>query len=268
MNYNSIKDNLHGPEEDAVQFIAYVTRLANEKNHRNQPKNPWMQHRSLGYITLAYNQVVATGLVFDGKNITLISTGISYNYQAYKNKMLLAYPETILDIDLVYKNDTFTFDKNSGKVAYTHNIADPFSRNDDDILGGYCVIKNKRGEFLTTLTRDEINKHRAVAKTDKIWAQWFVEMAKKTLIKKASRLHFDDVYDKINSLDNENIDLNLPVDIDLGVKGEVEAIDDLKSLEKYFHANCEKHRSNVDGFYKLITIRKKELTDDVNSQHK
>ena len=259
MDYGSIKPNLHGHEGNADRFIAYVTKLATVTDNRSQLRNPWMQHRSLGYLTLVYNMVYDTGLEFDGANITLISTGVSYNYQAYKNKMLLAYPETVLDLDLVYKGDVFSVGKKSGAVDYTHTMADPFKRVNDDILGGYCVIKNKRGEFLTTLTRGELDKHRAVAKTDMIWKAWYVEMCKKTLIKKASRLHFDDVYEKINNLDNENIDLDLPIDINIKVKGDVERIDNLVDLEKYFHANRGKHADNNDWFNGLVASRKNEL---------
>lgn len=259
LNYGSIKPNLHGSEVDADRFIAYCTKLATDKNHKGQLKNPWMQHRTLGYLTLSYNMVYDTGLIFDGVNITIISTGISYNYQAYKNKMLLAYPESTIDLDLVYEGDEFVVGKDSGSVMYTHKMSNPFAHTDDAILGGYCVIKNKRGEFLTTLTKPELDKHRAVAKTDRIWRAWYVEMCKKTLIKKASRLHFDDVYEKINGLDNENVDLDLPLGIDVKVKGEVEEIDNLIDLEKYFHENRGKHTENNDWFNGLVASRKHEL---------
>jgi recombinational DNA repair protein RecT len=121
--------------------------------------------------------------------------------------MLIAYPESKIDLSIVYDGDVISFRKESGKVEYSHEIASPFARDDSSVIGGYCVIKNVRGEFLTTLTREEIDKHRKIARTDSIWKQWFVEMATKTVIKKACSQHFRDVFEKMESDDNESYDL-------------------------------------------------------------
>lgn len=71
---------------------------------------------------------------------------------------------------LFTKADVFSFSKENGVVSYSHQMADPFGHKEEDIIGGYCIIKNKRGEFITTLSRDEINKARRVAKTQTILA--------------------------------------------------------------------------------------------------
>ena len=119
--------------------------------------------------------------------------------------MYNVYPESVIDCQLVREGDEFDFSKESGKVIYTHKISNPFEKK--EIIGAYCIIKNKRGEFITILTKDDIDKHRKVAKTDYIWRQWFDEMALKTVVKKACKLHFADVYQNIEEVDNENYDL-------------------------------------------------------------
>jgi hypothetical protein len=230
MNPEAIKKGLSQyPENQVSNYVAYLYRLESEKTKDGGLKNPWMKGRKDDFLIRAFKLVSDDGLVFDGDDITLQSTGISYNYQAYKNKMLLAYPETVIDVSLVYEGDTFEFSKQSGKVQYVHNIGNPFSREDADIIGAYCVIKNHRGEFLTLLSKKDIDKHRKVAKTDFIWKSWFAEMAMKTIMKKACKQHFKDVFKTIETLDNENYDLEK---VDDTVNKKQAFIDNLEKLTK------------------------------------
>ena len=161
-------DNVH-----VEQYVDYLNKLQNEVHKITKKKvNPWIHYRTDEILAKYFIQVDAQGLVFDGKHITLQAKGVSFDYVAYKNKMLLTYPETIMDISIVYKGDTFEFRKKDGKVIYSHEIINPFGQTEDNIVGGYCVIKNQRGEFLTLLSKADIDKHRKVANTDKIWSKW------------------------------------------------------------------------------------------------
>lgn len=208
MNIEEIRSLIGNGDETLINnYLAYVYELETKKK-KGVVANPWMKHKTPAYLARIYNAVAADNIIFDGIDVTLQNTGISYSYQAYKNRMIAVYPESIIDVGLVYNGDTFNFKKESGTVKYNHTLLNPFSQTDDNIIGGYCVIKNKRGEFLTTLTRPDIDKHRRVAKTDYIWKAWFVEMAMKTLIKKACKTHFKDSFTTIETLDNENYDLD------------------------------------------------------------
>ncbi|MDD2263113.1 MAG: recombinase RecT [Clostridia bacterium] len=220
-------------EKEAVEnYASYCQRLLLEKTKDGKLKNPFMQYKKPEELANLFRRVLADGLIFDGKHITLQSTGISYDYIAYKNKMLLAYPESKIDVSVVSDKDEFSFSKENGLVSYEHKIKEPFGNN--NIVGAYCVIKNNRGEFLTMLNMEEIDKHRKVAKTDYIWQSWFKEMVLKTVIKKACKQHFDDVYTKIEELDNENYDLENPLDIDIKVKQEIEATTNEADLNKVY----------------------------------
>jgi len=240
-------------EKNAEQFASYIIGLELKKKD-GKVVNYWIQGRTEDEMADLFKRVAKDGLVFDGKHITLQSTGISYDYIAYKNKMLLAYPESKVDVSLVYEGDEFNVAKESGSVIYTHNIKEPFGRETKDIVGGYCIIRNKRGEFLTILNKEEIDKHRKVAKTDFIWNQWFAEMSLKTVIKKAVKLHFDDVYKNIEDLDNENYDLDNSLDIDIEHKTAIDEMKTVKELTEYF----TKHQDNKD-VVKYIAKKKEEL---------
>ena len=195
------------PPQPVENFINYVRKLRVDKKKGGQLKNPWASRWADSTFVTLFKKVAATGMYIDGKHITINSNGVSYDYIAYKNKMLMVYPETQIDVQLVYDGDTTEFSKQSGKVVYRHILASPFGSKDEDIVGGYCVIKNKRGEFLTTISKADIEKHRGVAKQDYIWSAWYKEMALKTIIKKAVKVHFDDIYQGMEDLDNDQYDL-------------------------------------------------------------
>lgn len=220
-------------QKEAVEnYASYCARLKLEKNKEGKLKNPFMQYKKEEELAELFKRVLADGLIFDGKHITLQSTGVCYDYIAYKNKMLLAYPESKIDMSVVNDKDTFSFSRANGKVFYEHQMTEPFQK--ENIIGAYCVIKNNRGEFLTLLNKEELEKHRKVAKTDYIWSAWFKEMVLKTVIKKACKQHFDDVYTKIEELDNENYDLENTLDIDIKVKQEIEATTTEADLNKVY----------------------------------
>jgi len=243
----------HNPEQ-VEKFAAYVTRLFQEKKD-GKPKNYWLQSRKEEEMADLFKRVARDGLVFDGVHITLQSTGISYDYVAFKNKMLLAYPDSKIDVQLVYEGDEFSVAKESGSVVYSHSIKNPLSQDPKQITGGYCVIQNKRGEFITLLSKDDIARHRKVAKTDFIWQAWPKEMALKTVIKKACKQHFDDIYEGINELDNGNYDLDNPIDVELKHKQAIEKIDKLADLTDYWREN----QGSGKGFDLLIKARREQL---------
>lgn len=243
------------PNEYVETYTAYILSLANEKDKTGKLKNPWMGYKNDEQYANLFKRVFKDGLVFDGKHITLQSTGVSYDYVAYKNKMLLAYPESKIDMAIVYEGDDFSVSKETGSVVYQHNIAKPFNQKDSDIIGAYCVISNKRGDFITLLSREDLDKHRKVAKTDFIWATWLKEMVLKTIIKKACKQHFNDIYESIDEVDNDNYDLEIPLGIDLDYKKEIDAINNIDELREYYKNNTGKGKD----FNKYVVIRKEQL---------
>lgn len=262
MKRDVLKGLLSDYESEKVEtYINYCARIESEKKN-GVLKNPWMAHRSDQVLANFFKAVSLDKLSFDGKHITLQSTGISYDYVAFKNKMLIAYPESLVDMALVYKDDSFLFKKESGHVHYTHEIKNPFGQSEADIIGGYCVIKNKRGEFLTLLSVDDIEKHRKVAKTDFIWKNWFVEMAMKTVIKKACKQHFSDIFQNIETLDNENYDVEQSLEISIETKQELEELKTVPEIEAYYKANAGKNAGIKQDFIKACATRKEAIVKE------
>jgi len=262
MNYNQIKSGLTGfdtPEID--RYINYLKYLETEKEKDGTLKNKWFVYFKEKDAIDIYTKVAIDNLCIDGETITLQFKGrvmVSYNYQAYKNRLLNIYPESMFDIQIVNDGDEFSFHKENGKVIYSHKIKDPFNPS-PKIIGTYCIIKNKRGEFLETLNMTDIEKMKSVAKTKNVWDQWFSEMVLKSVIKRACKRHFADITTNIEKIDNENYDLNL-VDFDSNIEKKINEATDFKTLSKIF----KDEKSNVTDevkFVRLLTDRKIELME-------
>lgn len=198
-------------EEHIVKYANYCAKI------QNDPKSSFAKKYNENHFAMFFEQVAADSLVFDGVHITLQSTGISYDYIAYKNKMLSVYPESTVDVQIVREGDEFSFQKENGKVVYSHKINNPFNDR-GTVIGAYCVIKNDRGEFLTTLNKADIDKHQKVARTQYIWDAWYDEMVMKTIIKKACKQHFADVFERMEQEDNKQYNLDAVSDQNAGLE--------------------------------------------------
>lgn len=88
--------------------------------------------------------------------------------------------------ELVYKNDTFVHN-GQGKMP-THKF-DPFGER-GALDGVYCVCKTADGDYLTEIMAiDEVENVRNTSKAPNspAWKNWYGEMAKKSVIKRASK---------------------------------------------------------------------------------
>lgn len=262
MNYNQVKSGLSGysvPEVD--RYINYLKFLETDKDREGKPRNAWFKYLKDEQAIDLYKKVSIDNLFIDGETITIQFKGkvmVSYNYQAYKNRVLNIYPESKFDIQVVYEGDEFSFRKESGSVIYSHKLVDPFN-TEREIIGTYCIIKNNRGEFLETLNMTDIKKMKSVAKTQRIWDQWFSEMVLKSVIKRACKRHFKDITQNIDKIDNENYDLS-KVGFDETIEKKITEITVIGDLGKLYKSE----KSNVEDeikFVELLGERKDELME-------
>jgi len=269
MDIKAIKNRLSDYDTTKVEiYINYLVELSIAKDRNKKLKNPWFKYRTDQELINNFKKVATDGLSIDGEHITLQSTGISYDYIAFKNKMMITYPESVIDVGLVYKDDTFKFEKQSGKVVYTHQINNPFNQDENNIIGGYCVIKNKRGEFITILSKDNIEKHRKVARTDSIWKAWYHEKCLVVIIKKACKQHFQDIYQNIETIDNENYDLSKSLEVDIDDKSSIESITTIEELRQYWKDHKGINAGVLKEFNELLAKRKDEIESEGSKQKK
>lgn len=165
-------------------------------------------HFDAGWLLQTVAECIDTGFALDGVNYVITGNKMTMpTYKAFKNKLYMVYPETVIDLQLIREGDTYEFAKESGSVLYTHNIADPFGATEGKILGAYCVIKNSRGEFLETLNSTDYAKMRDAGKSPATWRKWESEFYLKSVIKRACKRHFNDITKVIEEKDNEAVGL-------------------------------------------------------------
>ena len=267
MNYDKIIKGItksdHIRESDQIHidnYITYLKFLENEKEKdKKTPKNPWYQYLNEDQLIDLYKKVSADNVFIDGETITIGFRGkllITYNYQAYKNLVLNVYPETTFDMQNVHEGDTFSFNKENGKVIYSHKINNPFDL-DKQIIGCYCIMKNSRGEFLETLNMQDIEKMKAVAMTKNIWNDWQSEMVLKSVIKRACKRHFRDIIVNVEKIDNENNDLDR-VNVEDLIQSKIEKATSFDELTKIYKSEKDNVKDLVN-FTRLLGERKEEL---------
>ncbi len=208
MDLLNIEKQLENQPKDKVKvYINYLQTLINDD------KNTWTKSATDKQMIDVFEKVAIDKLYIDGDIITLSpkkgKIAVDYSYQAYRKKLLLEHPESIIDASVVYQGDEFYFSKESGKVLYSHSLKNPFNQKDANIIGAYCIVKNKLGEFIEIISKDEGEKMREVAKTKNVWDSWRSRMFLKSAIKRLSKSFFYDSFKNIEVIDNENYDLSL-----------------------------------------------------------
>lgn len=245
---------------DVEIYYNHYVYLYNETKDWKR-KNLWTDKLTEKRLADYFKKNEKTWLKFDWIHIILSSTWISYDYVAYKKAMYNAYPETTFDASIVYKWDNFVFKKEDWKVFYSHELWNPFEKKETEIIWAYAVVKNRRWEFIVTLSPDEIKKHRQVAKTDYIWKAWLSEMILKTVSKKISKQFFWDEFQAIEENDNENYNLEkVNIDIETELFEKIQVINTVEELKAFYLANKGKWKD----FDKAVMTRKLELTKKQN----
>lgn len=91
--------------------------------------------------------------------------------------------------DLVHEKDEFTY---HGPAAMPEHKANPFAER-GEVVGAYCIAKTRDGDILTeVMDKAELDKIRGKSdlyakRKSGPWVEWFAQMAKKAVIKRASK---------------------------------------------------------------------------------
>ena len=255
-NTASLRELLTSYPSNAVNiFIDYVINLNTEKK-KDKLSNPWAAKLDTNWYFTIFEKVARDGVYIDGESISITTMGATYDYNAYKAILLLKYPETILDVELVYNVDKFIFQKESGKISYKHTINDPFSTS-KKIVGAYAIVKNRRGEFLETINLDDIEKFKNSSKMGYIWKTWYDRMVVKSVIKRICKIGFYDVFQNIEQIDNENSNPD-NADVSSELQQKIAACTNRQDLNKLWRAEYMNDRQLV----KIFKEKTKQIDQD------
>lgn len=132
--------------------------------------------------------------------------------------------------NVIYDGDTFEIEigENGREKLVKHDTS--FANRDNAIIGVYAIIQSESGEqFLTTMTKKEIDKSWSKAKTKNVQNDFPQEMAKRTVINRAAKAFIntsddsDLLIDAINNTteneyDNERKDVTPEAEVQEKIK--------------------------------------------------
>lgn len=93
--------------------------------------------------------------------------------------------------EVIYEGDDFKIKNENGRKVFVSHETD-WMNADNPIVGAYCIIEKIDGEkILTVMTKKEIDKSWAQAKTKNVQNNFPQEMAKRTVINRAAKQFFN-----------------------------------------------------------------------------
>lgn len=149
-------------------------------------------------------------------------------------KVVKQLPE-VKDIyaQIIFKGDEFEAENVDGRWKFV-NHKSSWKNQDNPIEGAYCVIEKTDGEkILTIMTKKEIDKSWAQAKTKNVQNNFPQEMAKRTVINRAAKQFFNtsddnDLFiDAVNRTTANEYDNERRVKNAEPVRDSVETLDDI-----------------------------------------
>lgn len=170
---------------DRESIFAMQALMKNDFAMKTANKNPQSVH-------MAMINVASTGLTLNPANgyAYLVPRDNAIHLDiSYKGLIKIATDTGSVEwarADVVYEQDSFVY---HGPAAIPIHTADPFKKDRGEIIGVYCIAKTSGGDVLTeVMDRAEIDKIRSksMARSGP-WVDWFVQMCKKAVIKRASK---------------------------------------------------------------------------------
>lgn len=177
---------------DVESMFAMQMLMKNDFSMKTANNNP----RS---VRLAMINVASTGLTLNPANgyaYLVPRDGAIVLDISYKGLIKIATDAGSVEwarADLVYSADEFVY---SGPAVIPQHKANPFSGNRGEVIGAYCIAKTHSGDILTeVMDLAEIEKIRSKSTAwvkgqqgrKGPWEEWFDQMAKKAIIKRASK---------------------------------------------------------------------------------
>jgi recombination protein RecT len=123
---------------------------------------------------------------FNGKTKKYdIDLRVGYRGELFYKVSASVKPIRNVRIELVYTTDEFTVYKagvTSRLEGYDFKITHPFARG--ELMGGFGYIEyeDEKDNVLVVLSKAEIEKFRGTAKNSAFWADWYEQMAYKTIV--------------------------------------------------------------------------------------
>lgn len=220
-------------------------------------------NRNPNSVKLAMINVASTGLTLNPANAyayLVPRDGAIVLDISYKGLIKIATDAGSIQwarAEVVYEKDSFDY---HGPASVPVHTANPFQKDRGEIIGVYCIAKTNEGDILTeVMDREELEKIRGksmafVKSKSGPWVEWFAQMCKKAVIKRASKTWpYTDQSDKIGQA--------------IEIANQAEGGYDLESEEEKSHKRQQTHDAALGRHYLSIQAIKEQLSSDEPDMH-
>jgi len=171
--------------------------------------------RNIGSLVDCVRQAIGLNLTIDSNNYCYLIPykniiKLQIGYQGYIYKVKQNYPDVIFQVSLVKEGDEVVIHKEKNNDYVDHKYTNPFNNEEKKIIGVYSIITIKDKTIVNFMNRKEIDNVKSIAKTKDIWSKWEGEMCKKSIIRRACKVHFSSEIKDLNDFDNQYYDVSRP----------------------------------------------------------
>ena len=196
-------------DKDVNSYEKYIASIFNKIK-----ATPDLQRCNTQSILNSIHNAKTLGLEIDARqHCSLIPYGanctLQVEYKGYLYKMTKYYKDFDYKISLIFKDDEFEVWSEGDNDCYKHKIKNPLARN-TDISGVYFyytyTIAGRTVAKIEFANVEQIKKAMEAAKSKNVWNNWFGEMAKKFIVKRACKSKSSSIPElaKLEEFDNQD----------------------------------------------------------------
>jgi recombination protein RecT len=218
-NYNQVGDYLRAESQKETFISRHIDNL-NDKilsfvYQCKKIKSTDLAKCTLASIAEAFKTSLDIGIPVDAtQKAYLLVYGNELTYQiGYKGllyKVRKFRPGIYIEVNLLYKDDEFSYQSQSGKAEYTYKPKNPTRADFGQVSGGFVFMSwlqnGREYSCIHTMSREEIDQARKASKAGNYgpWNSWPGEMMKKVILRRACKIEFigDPEMEAVLDIDN------------------------------------------------------------------
>jgi phage RecT family recombinase len=198
-------------DNDKIGYEKYVASIFNKIKSTSD-----LQKCDAQSILTSIHNAKILGLEIDARQLCSLipyagKCTLQVEYKGYLYKMARYYKDFDYKISLIFKEDEFEVWSEGDNDCYKHKLKNPLAAN-ANIAGVYFyytyTVGGHKVSKIEYANVEQIKKAMEAAKTKNVWTNWFGEMAKKFIIKRACKSKSSSIPDlaKLDEFDNQDYD--------------------------------------------------------------
>lgn len=203
LGYADVNDTRAVAEAKKYASSVLTTIEGDSKLHDLDPRS----------IVLTMIDAAKFRLEIDGRKLAYIvpyggKATMQISYKGFLAKLKEQYPDMSYTAEMVFDGDQFDVRDDAGFQTYTHVKADPFQTDDKKLKGVFVSLawtdNGTKNQKINIVPKSDLDKMRSKSKGGN-WSDWYSQMAIKSAVKRACKIHFAAISTLAEMSDYDNI---------------------------------------------------------------